>query len=99
MKNIPITIGFAVITVAQCVFGVCMTVLTAREGGKIRSLDMRTHFHSERRSTRRDFAYAAQPQLPIPLDAYHVCEFAQPMKHMEVAYTSLSLFFGGWDRH
>lgn len=67
MKNIPITIGFAVITVAQCVFGICMTILTARKG--------------------------AEPQLPIPLDSYHVCEFAQPKRRMEVAYTSLSLFF------
>lgn len=67
MKNVPITIGFAVITAAQCVFGICITILTAGEG--------------------------VQPQLPILLDSYHICEFSQPKRYMEIAYTSLSLFF------
>ena len=34
MKNIPITIGFGIITIAQLVFGIFGVILVAREGGK-----------------------------------------------------------------
>ncbi|KAF9786684.1 hypothetical protein BJ322DRAFT_1051375 [Thelephora terrestris] len=34
-----------------------------------------------------------QPLPPIPLDAYHLCVFAQINRGVEVTYTSLSLFY------
>lgn len=43
---------------------------------------------------RRRPAFVAQPQPPIPLDAYHLCVFSQPNRRVEVTYTSLSLFYG-----
>ena len=38
MKNIPIALGFASVTVTQLAFGICAIVLAARRGGKPRSL-------------------------------------------------------------
>ena len=41
MKNIPITLFFAAIAVAQCVLGITMTILTGKNGGEIRRLGWR----------------------------------------------------------
>ena len=42
MKNIPITVAFAVITTSQFVLGVWMMILAALRGGKVLRLDQRT---------------------------------------------------------
>ena len=34
MKNIPITIGFGILTISQVVFGIVGVIVAAREGGK-----------------------------------------------------------------
>ena len=35
LKNIPITTGFAVITVSQFVLGLCAIIIRLRKGGKV----------------------------------------------------------------
>ena len=43
----------------------------------------------------RGFAHIAKPQLPTPpLDAYHMCNFVQGSRSMDIVYTSLSLLYG-----
>lgn len=49
MKNIPIAIGFAVITMTQCVLGICLTILIARTGGEVICLGRGNRAHSEYR--------------------------------------------------
>jgi hypothetical protein len=49
MKNIPIATGFALITVAQLVFGIYITIITAKRGGEVRHFDQGGHTHSGRR--------------------------------------------------
>ena len=34
MKNVPIAIGFAVITVSQLALGICLIIFAAKGGGK-----------------------------------------------------------------
>ena len=93
MKSIPITLWFVAITVAQCVLGIYMTVLTARQGGEVKPWEKEKQLIQHAGVS----SVAAQPQPSIPLDAYHLCVFSQPDRRVEVAYTSLSLFFGAFE--
>jgi len=43
-KNIPIAIGFVIITISQLVLGICLVVFAARNGGMTKS----SHSHFER---------------------------------------------------
>ena len=43
-------------------------------------------------------ARAGQPLPPIPYDAYHLCIFVRH-RTIEVAYTSISLFYGAYERY
>ena len=47
-KNIPIALGFALITITQLVIGTCLLVSTARHGGEVGSLNCKIFSHSER---------------------------------------------------
>lgn len=44
LKNIPITIGFAVITASQLGLGICLVVFAAREGGATEPLHQENIF-------------------------------------------------------
>ena len=95
VKNIPIALGFASITATQLALGVCMTTLAARRGGKATSLvpDRETLLIWSAYSLCSAGARVAQPLPAIPLDAYHLCVFYRH-RALEVAYTSISLFYG-----
>jgi hypothetical protein len=90
MKNVPIATGFAVITVAQLVSGMYVTIVAARRGGEVRHLDHGGHTHTDCGNS----SCVAQVLPPIPLDAYRLCIYSQVDRATEVAYTSLSLFYG-----
>ena len=83
-KNIPITIGFAVITASQLGLGICLVIFAARKGGAAEPLHQENdpHLHC-----------VAQQLPPIPLEAYRLCVFYRH-RTLEVAYTSISLFYG-----
>lgn len=66
LGNIPMVVGFVIITACQLGLGICVTTLVAKQG--------------------------AQPFPTIPLDAYHLC-IPLEYRHIEIAYTSISLFF------
>lgn len=90
MKNIPIAIGFAVITASQFGLGMYMIALAAKMSGKVWFLDRGNH------PQMRFFAIvlpAVLPQPAVPLDAYQLCLFVQP-RTFEIAYTSITLFYG-----
>ena len=46
-KNIPIAIGFAIITVSQLVLGIFLVVFAARSGGKSHPLYKKSHSYPE----------------------------------------------------
>lgn len=46
MKNIPIVIGFGIITSSQLVIGVIWTIIAIREGGEANPLGYRNRPHS-----------------------------------------------------
>jgi hypothetical protein len=84
MKNIPITAGFAILTLSQFSLGTVMIALAAKMGGKVRLLDRRNYSQTKP---------VVQTQPEIQLDAYHLCVFVQPLG-FEVAFTSLTLTYG-----
>ena len=43
-KNIPIAIGFAVITACQLALGICLVTLTAKKGGNTKPLTRKNYF-------------------------------------------------------
>lgn len=45
MKNIPITVGFSIVTLCQLVIGVCAVVFAAKGGGKDKSSHWKNHSH------------------------------------------------------
>ena len=60
MKNIPITVGFAVIAAAQLAIGVCLVTFAAEGGSKVKLLIRRNHI-SLRASVRRSIAPTDTP--------------------------------------
>ena len=93
LKNVPITIGFVVITTSQFVFGLYSLVQIIRGGGKVKTLSWKGSFSLGVRLPCRDCACAAQQFPPIPLDPFHICLFA-PIRTLHIAYTGVSLFYG-----
>lgn len=87
LKNPYITVGFAVITIAQLGLGICLVTFAARSGGTADLSYRKGRSHSDR---------AAQPIPPIPVDAYRLCVFVRH-RALEVAYTSISLFYGDYN--
>ena len=95
MKSIPITFCFVAITISQCVIGITMTAMAARTGGEVRTLGSEKPFSFQSVDELRCYSSCvAQPQPPIPLDSFHLCLPSQPNRHLEVAFTSLSLCYG-----
>ena len=47
LQNVPIAVGFTVITISQFALGVWMTVLAAKSGGKVLLFDGMNHSHSK----------------------------------------------------
>jgi hypothetical protein len=45
MKNIPITVGFSIVTVCQLVIGVCAVVFAAKGGGEAKFFHRKNHSH------------------------------------------------------
>ena len=55
LKNIPIAIGLALVTAAQCGLGIRTVVLSARGGGEIRSILQGNRSYSKHRHTLPQF--------------------------------------------
>lgn len=92
LKNLPIVIGFAVITSVQFAVGMYMMSLTAREGGEA-ELFVKNFVLIQRATGAIAIALlVAQAPPPIP-DALHLCLFSRH-RDLEVASISISLFFG-----
>ena len=83
-KNIPITIGFAVITASQLGLGICLVVFATRLGGATELLHQENSSHLD---------CVAQQLPPIPLEAFRLCVHVRH-RTLEMAYTSISLFYG-----
>lgn len=76
-KNIPIVVGFAVITTSQLVLGMCLVVFAARKGGKSR-------FHHSHPG-RRFLSLWSRPCSPVPptdtfrlIPHMHICPAPNP---------------------
>jgi hypothetical protein len=93
MKNIPIVIGFGIITVSQLAFGIFWTILVARGGGKISFFKYASRLHPNTNPLRCDRAHVAGTYPQIPFDAYRICVFLRH-RTLEIAYTSISLVYG-----
>lgn len=46
LKNIPITIGLALVTISQLAFGICLVTLAARKIGETKPCAQKVHFSS-----------------------------------------------------
>ena len=93
IKNVPITVGFAVITVSQLAMGSYIVSLTAERGGEAKVMHRKSHFTHHTYHFFYNYARIAQELLPIPLDAFRVC-FHVGHGHVEVGSTAISLFYG-----
>ena len=73
MKNIPITIGFAVITASQFALGTCMIVLAAEMGGKVRLFDRRSHSQISFFTTAVPHSSTAARDTPRRIPLMRIC--------------------------
>ena len=44
-KNVPIAIGFSLVTASHVSLGMYMVILVAKEGGKVKHLHLKSHSH------------------------------------------------------
>ena len=93
MKNIPIVIGFGIITVSQFVLGMFCLIASIKGGGKTKLLIAGTLSAHSSNLFRNVFAHEAETFPPIPFNAYHACAFARH-RTLEIAYTGISLIYG-----
>ena len=93
MKNVPIVVGFSVITATQFGLGIWMLVAAALKGGKVPfGIRRPTLIRGDHPPCCGGVNVAEMIPL-IPLDAYHLCIFVRHRK-LEIGFTSISLLYG-----
>lgn len=92
LKNVVITVGFAVVTASQFALGMWITVLIAQKEGKFWLLDRRIASLCTLICIR---TYAVERFSPMTSDAYGLCIFAfDEARIPTIAFTSITLLYG-----